>query len=394
MSGTSLGASLQALHDTRHGHIPETTPPLGDSRARPDPLQRMTPPEKPRTIPPASNEGRVMKMALFAPAGLIADGLRQVLAQLGADVIVERHDPDRDAVSCADCDLAVVNLAAVSPRKLAAAVTQTVERLPQTPVVAIAAPADEQAVAAVMQAGASGYVPLGFDATQALGVLRLVLEKAGVVPPEDIERAAQSNQTRTAGVPLGRNGRPYGLTQRELEVLALLVAGLRNKEIGTRLGIGEGVVKLHLHHCYEKLEVRTRTQAMLLAQQLDEVRQVQIENAGDIDSLRRWLLPHMSGESRRRGEVLFRKGDPGRALYFVQHGQVRLPELDKTIAEGELLGEIGIFAPDNKRTCSARCETDARLLSLSAERARSLFFANPQFAYYITRLISQRLLSR
>jgi two-component system nitrate/nitrite response regulator NarL len=50
-----------------------------------------------------------------------------------------------------------------------------------------------------------------------------------------------------------RPGRP-----RELDVVRLVMAGLRNKEIAERLAIGEGTVKIHLHRVYEKLGVDSR----------------------------------------------------------------------------------------------------------------------------------------
>jgi two-component system nitrate/nitrite response regulator NarL len=53
------------------------------------------------------------------------------------------------------------------------------------------------------------------------------------------------------------------LTRRELEIVRLVARGLRNKEIGRRLAITEGTVKIHLHNVYNKLGVASRTQLML-----------------------------------------------------------------------------------------------------------------------------------
>jgi DNA-binding NarL/FixJ family response regulator len=54
-----------------------------------------------------------------------------------------------------------------------------------------------------------------------------------------------------------------GLSPRESEVLALLAEGLSNREIGKRLFISEVTVKVHIRHIFEKLGVRTRTQAAI-----------------------------------------------------------------------------------------------------------------------------------
>jgi DNA-binding NarL/FixJ family response regulator len=56
------------------------------------------------------------------------------------------------------------------------------------------------------------------------------------------------------------------LTPREVEIMRMVAAGLRNKEIGDRLSISEGTVKIHLHHIYEKLHLEGRLELALYAQ--------------------------------------------------------------------------------------------------------------------------------
>ena len=55
------------------------------------------------------------------------------------------------------------------------------------------------------------------------------------------------------------------LTPREIELVRMVASGLRNKEIGAKLSITEGTVKIHLHNIYEKLQVKGRTELVLLA---------------------------------------------------------------------------------------------------------------------------------
>jgi len=55
------------------------------------------------------------------------------------------------------------------------------------------------------------------------------------------------------------------LTERELEVMALVAEGQRNREIARALGIEESTVESHLNHIYDKLGVHSRTKAMRLA---------------------------------------------------------------------------------------------------------------------------------
>jgi ATP/maltotriose-dependent transcriptional regulator MalT len=74
------------------------------------------------------------------------------------------------------------------------------------------------------------------------------------------------NQVR-AGTKRETDTAPH-LSERELQVLTLVAAGLSNPEIGTRLFISAATVKTHLLRIFDKLEVRDRTHAVTRAQQL------------------------------------------------------------------------------------------------------------------------------
>ena len=55
------------------------------------------------------------------------------------------------------------------------------------------------------------------------------------------------------------------LTDRERQIMALVSEGLSNKEIGRRLNVADGTIKVHLHHIYQKLEISNRTVLAALA---------------------------------------------------------------------------------------------------------------------------------
>jgi methyl-accepting chemotaxis protein len=61
---------------------------------------------------------------------------------------------------------------------------------------------------------------------------------------------------------------------------------------------------------------------------------------------------------------------------------------------GEMIGEIGIFSPERKRTATALCETDVEVLRISARRVFELFCQNPKFAFLLMQLIISRLNQR
>ena len=106
------------------------------------------------------------------------------------------------------------------------------------------------------------------------------------------------------------------------------------------------------------------------------------------------LIPFMTRRLLSKGTVLFRKGDVADAIFFLANGKLLIPELEKTVAKGSLVGEIGIFRPDKERTASVLCITDCELYEISEHDVEKLCLENPQFGLYLTKLIASRLISQ
>jgi CRP/FNR family cyclic AMP-dependent transcriptional regulator len=106
------------------------------------------------------------------------------------------------------------------------------------------------------------------------------------------------------------------------------------------------------------------------------------------DETIRSLVPYMRAEARAAGEVLFKQGDPANRLYVIQHGRVRFPELGKVVRDGQVFGEVGLFAPQNARTVSAVCEDDCRLYTITRETVLELYYQNPRFGLFLIRLVA------
>lgn len=117
-----------------------------------------------------------------------------------------------------------------------------------------------------------------------------------------------------------------------------------------------------------------------------------IENARSDAPVAEWLLPHMTRRVAKAGEVLWRKGDAAGEMIYVEAGRLRLVEHGEEIGPDVLVGEIGLFAPDNRRTLSVECATDCTLYSLSSEAMLQLYFQSPKLGYHVMRLIVARLL--
>lgn len=117
-----------------------------------------------------------------------------------------------------------------------------------------------------------------------------------------------------------------------------------------------------------------------------------IESARADTPLADWLLPHMSRREVKAGTTLWRKDDIATEMVYVHSGRLRLVEHDAMMDPGSLVGEIGLFAPENRRTGSIVCETDCTLYSLSADGMAQLYYLNPKLGFHVMRLIVARLL--
>ena len=104
-----------------------------------------------------------------------------------------------------------------------------------------------------------------------------------------------------------------------------------------------------------------------------------------------WLRPYMKSSKRKAGEILFRKGDEAEHLYILVEGRVDFPEIEASVAPGEIFGEIAFFSPERRRTLTARCGEDCVLLSIDQSTVRQLYYQNPGFGFEIVGLIAGRL---
>ena len=142
-------------------------------------------------------------------------------------------------------------------------VTDLAREQPDVKVVMLTASADEHYHFPALRAGARGYILKRIDAHELVNHLRRVQEGDVVIDPALTGRVAMSAARLSSGEYWP--GADVGLTQRESEVLALLVAGLSNRGIATKLVISEETVKTHIRGLYRKLGVPDRGGAIAYA---------------------------------------------------------------------------------------------------------------------------------
>ena len=119
---------------------------------------------------------------------------------------------------------------------------------------------------------------------------------------------------------------------------------------------------------------------------LDEIERVKADTP-----LKDWLLPYMKKKTFKAGATLFRKGDLANHLVYVRAGRVRIVEADQSLGAGALVGEIGLFTQDRKRTATIVCETRCTCYTMTDEAIHLLYYQNPKLGFYLIRLIVQRL---
>ena len=133
------------------------------------------------------------------------------------------------------------------------------EKLP-TRVVLLTATLEEDEVLEAMQNGVSGLVLKESAAVGLVQTVRRVQRGERALEPSLVTRALDRLAQREDAKKIAEV-----LSKRETEIVKMVAAGLRNKEIAVKLSIGEGTVKTHLHTIYEKLGVHSRVELTMYA---------------------------------------------------------------------------------------------------------------------------------
>ena len=190
----------------------------------------------------------------------------------GLQQLFERS-PDFEVVACCkdgeetlaalraqSADVLVLDLRMPGMSGLAVLRAMASEGLTIKTVLLTAAVQDEQVVQAV-RLGVLGVVLKESAPEDLFACVRKVAQGLPWLETETMARAFTQALDRQAG-----GGKGESLTPRELEIIRMVGEGLRNREIGERLSISEGTVKVHLHNVYEKLGVDGRLELVLFAQ--------------------------------------------------------------------------------------------------------------------------------
>jgi DNA-binding NarL/FixJ family response regulator len=203
-----------------------------------------------------------MKVLLVDDHALIRDALRGVLKELAHDATVVEASDCRQAMRLIDehPDLHLILLDLNLPDRDGFAVLADLrKRYATISVVVLSAFQDRDNVLRALDLGALGFIPKSSAREVMVNALRLVMSGGTYIPPEALARAEAKEAA------LGRPVTPaeLGLTERQMEVLALMMKGKSNKAISRILDVAEPTVKHHITAILKALKVTNRTEAVI-----------------------------------------------------------------------------------------------------------------------------------
>lgn len=127
------------------------------------------------------------------------------------------------------------------------------------PIIVLTAINEEQKMVSGLKIGADDYIVKPFVLPNLLARVEAVLRRS----------SWQKSEAKTSDLAFGSDEPVEALTQREIEVLTLVAQGANNQAIADKLFVKQVTVKTHLNSIFKKLKVKSRTQAVLLAMQMN-----------------------------------------------------------------------------------------------------------------------------
>jgi len=209
-----------------------------------------------------------MKVLVVDDHALIREALRGVLRELKEDATVLEASHCRQAMRLVDehSDLGLILLDLNLPdRNGFDVLAELRERYPGISTVVLSAFNDRDNVTRALDLGALGFIPKSSTREVMLSALRLVFSGGIYIPPDIlVRRETAPSPSNTSGTePRPLSPRDLGLTDRQVDVLALMMQGKSNKAICRTLDLAEPTVKNHVTAILKALKVTNRTEAVI-----------------------------------------------------------------------------------------------------------------------------------
>src|SRR6266571_493613 len=210
-----------------------------------------------------------MKVLLIDDHVLIRDALRGVLKGLESDAAIFDASSGRQAMQLIEehGDLSLILLDLNLPdRDGFGLLSELRERYPAVSIVVLSAFNDRDNVVKALHLGALGFIPKSASREVMMSALQLVFSGGIYIPPEILTRSEPTQvgpATRLRQAGTTASPADFGLTERQIEVLALMMQGKSNKAICRALDLAEPTVKNHVTAILKALKVTNRTEAVI-----------------------------------------------------------------------------------------------------------------------------------
>ncbi|MCP5306904.1 MAG: response regulator transcription factor [Chromatiaceae bacterium] len=195
---------------------------------------------------------------------LFRDGVSRTLAaERDMEVVAEFDDADAAVHAAADQlpDIAILDIS--MPGSGINAAKRIAQSCPVVKIVMLTVSEQDDDVIAALRAGARGYILKGISGRELVTIVRAIHQGDSYVSPDLAAKLLIEMQVKQGGT---AEGDPLAdLTSREEQILRGVARGLSNKEIGAELNIQEKTVKHYMTNILQKLQVRNRVEAALVA---------------------------------------------------------------------------------------------------------------------------------
>src|SRR5262245_19644896 len=215
-----------------------------------------------------------MKFLVVDDHELIREAMRGALKQLDAEATILEAADSRQAMPLieenADLDLILLDLN-LPDRDGFSVLVELRRNYPSISVVVMSAQQDHDSVVKALKLGALGFIPKSVTRKVILGALQLVMSGGTYIPPQALP--SEQPSTMPTPAPTSRaepeasvdkvSRADLGLTERQIEVLALIMQGKSNKAICRVLDLSEPTVKSHVSAILRALKVSNRTEIVV-----------------------------------------------------------------------------------------------------------------------------------